>query len=394
MLRTVKLGDVAWPISRPVTVVPGENYRTLGVKWWGEGAYERATIDGSQTAAKTLSLVREDDLIINKIWVRHGSVAVASGSVDGCAASGEFPTFELDPSVVLPRWIHWLTKTQQFWNECDRLSRGTSGKNRIRPELFLTITIPLPSLDEQRWIVGRIEAVAGRVEEARRLLDANKALATALQRSILNRVFAGLKISGTLGDVLTGKPRNGWSARCDNQESGIPVLTLSAITGFEYQRFAFKRTSEPTSADAHYWLEPGDLLITRSNTPQLVGHAALYDGNPYPCIYSDLMMRVPVNPALTDPSFVHLWLQCSAVREYVMRNAIGTSPSMKKISQGVVMGIPFPVGVSLDTQRQALNRFEECISMLKHLDEWQASIEIETAAVLPSLIQAAFWGKL
>jgi hypothetical protein len=25
------------------------SYRTIGVKWWGEGAYERQTIDGSRS---------------------------------------------------------------------------------------------------------------------------------------------------------------------------------------------------------------------------------------------------------------------------------------------------------------------------------------------------------
>ncbi len=165
----VPLREIARPIARPIPVTPGTPYRTIGVKWWGEGAYERTTIDGSQTAAKTLSVVQEHDLIINKIWVRHGSTAIASRDVDGCAASGEFPQFQLDQSRVLPAWIHWLTKTEKFWNACDALSRGTSGKNRIRPELFLTLTIPLPPLAEQRRIVARIEALAARIAEARGL---------------------------------------------------------------------------------------------------------------------------------------------------------------------------------------------------------------------------------
>ena len=68
----VSLAEIAKPVSRPAVVVPGESYRTIGVKCCGHGAYERVTIDGSLTAAKTLSLVRQGDLIINKIWVRHG----------------------------------------------------------------------------------------------------------------------------------------------------------------------------------------------------------------------------------------------------------------------------------------------------------------------------------
>src|SRR2546430_25289 len=106
-LNEVALGEIVRPVVRTIDVIPGLAYRTIGVKWWGEGAYERATIDGSRTAAKTLCIVETNDLIINKIWVRHGSTAIASGDVDGCAASGEFPTFELNPEQVIPEWLHW-----------------------------------------------------------------------------------------------------------------------------------------------------------------------------------------------------------------------------------------------------------------------------------------------
>ena len=54
------------------------------------GAYERETIDGSRTAAKTLSIVREGDLIINKIWVRHGVGCYCRKDVDGALALENF----------------------------------------------------------------------------------------------------------------------------------------------------------------------------------------------------------------------------------------------------------------------------------------------------------------
>ncbi len=164
----VALAEVARPVQRPVAVVPGKLYRTLGVKWWGAGAYERQTIDGSQTAAATLNEVRENDLIINKIWVRHGSVAVVPPEVAGCAGSSEFPTFAFRADKVIPRWFHWYSKSQALWKKCDVLSQGTSGKNRIRPEKFLTIELPLPSIDEQRRIVERIDRLAAKLEEGRR----------------------------------------------------------------------------------------------------------------------------------------------------------------------------------------------------------------------------------
>ena len=187
--KMVALSEIARLVSRPTKVVPGKKYRTIGVKWWGEGAYERKTIDGSETAAKTLSIVREGDLIINKIWVRHGSTAIATSAVDGCAASGEFPTFELDSAKVLCRWVHWQTKTPAFWKKCSDLSRGTSGKNRIKPELFLTIQVPMPTLDEQRRVVAILEKLA----EARRLHLEIAAEMDALLPSILESSLKGAK---------------------------------------------------------------------------------------------------------------------------------------------------------------------------------------------------------
>ena len=165
----VPLGEIALPAERPVTPVPGTVYRQIGVKWWGLGVYEREPIDGAATQYKTLYKLEPGDIIINKIWARHGSVAVVQDELGACYASGEFPMFTPQPARLSSRWFHWFTKTRNCWEQCDEKSRGTSGKNRIRPELFLEIKIPLPPLDEQRRIVARIEQLAAKIQEARSL---------------------------------------------------------------------------------------------------------------------------------------------------------------------------------------------------------------------------------
>ena len=165
----VPLEKVASPVERPEVPVPGKPYRQVGVRLWGEGAYERELLDGGETKYKTLSRVETDDIVVNKIWARNGSVAVVPGKLAGCYVSGEFPTFKPTAEKLEPRWFHWLTKTPTFWDQCDEKSRGTSGKNRIRPERFLEIAIPLPPLPEQQRIVARIESLAAKIEEAKDL---------------------------------------------------------------------------------------------------------------------------------------------------------------------------------------------------------------------------------
>ena len=210
----------------------------------------------------------------------------------------------------------------------------------------------------------------------------------------LNALVDTVGALGTLEEVLIGKPRNGWSARCDNAEGGTPVLSLSAVTGYQYDSAAFKRTSLPTDASAHYWLGLGDLLITRSNTPELVGHVAIYDGQPETCIYPDLIMRVPVDESIADTRFVWFWLQTPHVREYIKAHAKGTSPTMKKISQGTVMSIPYPARLSLEEQRRIatyLNGLRAKVDRLKTLQQQTAT---ELNALLPSILDKAFKGEL
>ena len=48
----VPLGEVALPVERPEIPAAGKTYRQIGVRLWGEGAYERDSIDGSQTNTK------------------------------------------------------------------------------------------------------------------------------------------------------------------------------------------------------------------------------------------------------------------------------------------------------------------------------------------------------
>ena len=165
----VRLDRLVIPIERPEIPMPGISYRQIGVKLWGEGAYQRETIDGGATKYKTFSRVEADDIIVNKIWARNGSVALVPTSLADFYVSSEFPTFNPIREKLEPRWFHWITKTKFFWDQCNDKSRGTSGKNRIRPERFLEIEIPLPPPAEQRRIVARIEALAAKVEEAREL---------------------------------------------------------------------------------------------------------------------------------------------------------------------------------------------------------------------------------
>jgi type I restriction enzyme, S subunit len=173
----VCLGELLTQVQREEAPLTGKCYRQIGVKWWGLGTYERESIDGSQTQYTKLFEARTGDIVFNKIWARHGSVAVVNDALNGTWVSQEFPLFEANPNRLNQRWMHWITKAPWFWSTCEKLAQGTSGKNRIKLDQFLGIAIPLPALSTQEIIVTRIDTVQ------QQLLAAEK-LRTSIDRDI------------------------------------------------------------------------------------------------------------------------------------------------------------------------------------------------------------------
>jgi type I restriction enzyme S subunit len=378
-LPEVPLAEIAKPISRSVEVVPGKSYRTIGVKWWGEGAYERQTIDGSGTAAKTLSLVRQGDLIMNKIWVRHGSTAIAGADVDGCAASGEFPTFALDESRVAPRWLRWQTKTKGFWAKCDALSQGTSGKNRIKPELFLTIRVPLPPLAEQRRVVARIEELAAQIHEARTLRHQATEEAEVLLRSILThdeqakatpmRELVNLRPP----DVAVRMDETYQFAGVYSFGRGVFKSVRKSGTEFAYPRLTRLRAGEFVYPKLMAW--EGAFGIV---PPECDG-----------CVVSTEFPVFEVNQKQVLPEVLDTYFRTPSVWPEIAGESTGTNVRRRRLNPQDFQDYEMPLP-SMETQM----KFRKARAEVDALKCLQAETTRELDALMPSILDKAFRGLL
>jgi type I restriction enzyme, S subunit len=389
--QEVPLKEVAKPISRPVPMEAGTTFRTLGVKWWGMGAYERESIDGLQTAAKTLSIVREGDLIINKIWVRHGSVAIAGKDVDGCAGSGEFPTFELDLNRIDPRWIHWQTKMKSFWEKCDNLSRGTSGKNRIKPELFLTITIPLPQLTEQRRIVAHIESLAARVNEAQHLREEAEIEREAIEVSARNEIFSYLAKTikpskfEEIAEMRLGKMLS--------QASKISATPLPYLrnANIQWDRLDLSNVNSMDFSEDEkpiFRLKAGDILVCEGGD---IGKSAIWNDELPECYFQKALHRIRVNTKLTFPRFVLHHIFWAAEQNHFF--GLKTQTTIPHLT-GVKLKAYDIYLPPLDEQRRIVAYLDDLQGKVNELRELQSASGEELSALMPSILDKAFKGEL
>src|SRR5581483_281166 len=300
----VRLGEVLTLVERPEVPLVGTTYRQLGVRLWGEGAYERESIDGAATKYATLSRVEENDIVVNKIWARNGSVAVVQAVLDGCFVSGEFPTFVAHPNSLLPRWVHWLTKTPTFWAQCDEKSQGTSGKNRIKPEQFLRVEIPLPSLQEQQRIVARIEELAIKIVEARLLrkqtVEETKALVKAYRNTVFTNVSRSMRATRLdsvaacrLGKMLNPTAKTGVSSAPYLRNANVQWDYLDLREVFEMD-FSEDEREE-------FSLQSGDILACEGGD---IGKAAIWNNEIPGCCFQKALHRVRCDRQRIMPRFL------------------------------------------------------------------------------------------
>jgi type I restriction enzyme S subunit len=394
--RLARFDEFLRRVDRKFILDDSGTFKCIGVRWYGMGAFVREVQLGASISRKQQWIIKQGDVVYNKLFAWKGAFAIADQAVDGCIVSDKFPTYEIDPAQVDPRYLGHYFHAPQIAQQAQNLSKGAAAisKLTLNPPQFWDLKIPLPPLDEQRRIAACIEQLTGKIQEAAQLRVTATKQASALLASALSAALRSPRVEGHLRDVLLGAPRNGRSVPCNNAEGGTPVLSLAAVTGFQYKPTEFKRTTEPTVQGAHYWLRGGDLLITRSNTPELVGHAAIYDGSPSPCIYPDLMMRLDVNTSRADAKFIHRWLMSIPVRDYIASAAKGTSPTMKKINQGTVMRIPFPSALPLPEQRRIVAYVDSLQAKVDALKKLQTETAAELDALLPSIVDRAFKGEL
>lgn len=186
-----KLREFLRLVDRTEKVLPDKLYRQIGVRVWGNGAYERESILGCNTKYKVLSKVCTNDLIVNKIWARNGSIAIVTSELDGLYCSSEFPLFVVDEKKALLEWVRWLVKTPWFWKKCMEKSGGTSGKNRIAPNKFLEIDVDLPTLDRQTEISSRLDNSVPPISALESTNKENSILVRDLRQSILQYAVSG-----------------------------------------------------------------------------------------------------------------------------------------------------------------------------------------------------------
>lgn len=191
-LATVPLSDLMTLVSEPYRVDPQGSYPNLGIYGFARGVFGKPPIDGAKTSASTLYKVRGNQFIYSRLFAFEGAYAIVPEEMDGVFVSNEYPTFDVDHDRLLPRYLFWMFRRPDVWRQVAVGSKGMGDRRqRVHPDQVLRHKVNLPSLDEQRHTVQRLDMVAALVAERRRAIEAAERETQALLLKAFQRAADG-----------------------------------------------------------------------------------------------------------------------------------------------------------------------------------------------------------
>lgn len=204
----VPAGIVATQRKDVVTLEPGAEYKTMGVRWYGRGAYDRGIGTTETIKAKRLFRAHKGDFVFNRIDTQNGAFDVVPEELDGALATNEFPLYVVDPDQLSERFLLLYFQQSSVLAQIDAMRAGSEGRSRWKEADFEAWRIPLPSLAEQRRIVDLMAAVDAQVEALTKYLECVVDLLCRLNSELVET----LPVSRTLGDFTATRSGPSYAA--------------------------------------------------------------------------------------------------------------------------------------------------------------------------------------
>jgi type I restriction enzyme, S subunit len=267
--------------------------------------------------------------------------------------------------------------------------RSTTARRRSLPnDVFLSLSVPVPSLAEQ----VRIMKLLDEADELRKLRAQADRRTAALIPALFYEMFAKAKFTEkTIGEYLEegwlllhkdGNHGSLYPRASDFGDEGIPFLSATCVTDEgAIEHSEVKRLSEEKSKQLrHGWLERDDVLLAHNAT---VGKVGYYEGEYDRALIGTSLTAFRVNPVHIDSHFLWAALrdeffqrQLERIMKQALRNQVPITAQRE-----LLLRIP-----SLPLQK----KFAQRVSEFRELEAAQAASRQHVEHLFQSMLHRAF----
>ena len=340
--------------------------------------------------SKGFTVFEDGDVLFAKITpcMENGKAALARNLTNGIGrGSTEF--YVLRPgSKVLGEYVYHFVRQPQFREKAKRHFTGTAGQQRVPKSFMEDVPMPLPTLDEQRRIVGilnraaRIENLCARVDKY--LRDFVPALFVQMFGDPIENPMGWER--GRLGDMSEVQGGLQVTRKRANHPLKKPYLRVANVLRDQLVLSEIKCIRLTENELDRVRLQRNDLLIVEGHgNPGEIGRAAIWDGSVKDCVHQNHLIRVRPDRASLIPEFTCAYLNSISGRQHLLRSGKTTS-GLNTISTSDVKACALFVP-PLDLQ----NRFAEVVAAARDIAATTES-SLDTASALSASLMTRLLG--
>lgn len=351
---------------------------------------------GVNAPSRARKIVKGGDTLVSMTRPNLNAVALVPDHLDDAIASTGFDVLRPCHGID-PRWISYLARSEEFIGSLSSLVQGALYP-AVRSKDVRGFLAPIAPSVEQVKISDHLDLLMVRVESCNAQFAAIPSLIKRFRQSVLDAAYSG-KLIEKAGDGIDRWKKVALESVASNFSYGsaaksekvglIPVLRMGNIQSGRLDWSGLVFTSDEKEIKK-YELKKGDVLFNRTNSPELVGKTAVYQGE-RPAIYAGYLIRVRCSSLLL-PEFLNYCLGSTAGRDYCWQvKSDGVSQSNINAKKLAAFCFPLP---SIEEQREIVERAESLLRMADRL-EVECSAARDQAQRLSSLVLAkAFRGEL
>ena len=255
--------------------------------------------------------------------------------------------------------------------------------------------IPLPPLAEQQRIAAILNEQMAAVDRARVAAEAQLAAAKELPAAYLRAVF-GSPEAQTWSEVLfsevcDGDGQYGISEKATIEPIGVPILRMGNIFEGRLLWDDLKYVSIPEGERLKYLLDKGDLLFNRTNSMELVGKSAVFDGS-REAVFASYLVRFRIATEKADPAYVGAFINSQYGRKFIEAN-MGRAIGQVNVSASTMRKMPIRLPPLVEQQR-IVAMLSERTAAVEHVRK-ALTAQLDAISRLPaSLLRRAFAGEI
>lgn len=240
------------------------------------------------------------------------------------------------PEVVLPEFLPLFMQSDLFMNRAVEISVGSLSPT-INWKTLAAQMFSLPPVNVQADLVTAMKAYDSAIDEYVIALARSVALINSLREEIFGFEATPRVLGDLLTDIQAGKSLLGMNHPPFPTEKA--VLKVSAVGSDEFLPNESKVLLEQDQFLSLHAVRDGDVLITRANTPDLVGMVCLVEGDYPNLMLCDKTLRLVPRAGISGLLLAEC-LKTRNARQYLSANATGTGGAMKNISQAKIRSMP------------------------------------------------------